>query len=626
MKKLLLLSAVLLAGLNSASAQYQRRVLVEEFTNASCGPCASQNPGFNALLDVNFDKVTPVKYQANFPGADPMNAQNPTEVATRLSYYAVGGVPTGFVDGTSIANDCNAYDGCPACLSETDIDNQYTSTTPVKMDLTYTLTADFDSIIVNVSVTSDVALTGDLRLHIAVIEDAIYFNSAPGSNGEKEFFQPMRKMLPNAQGTTTSDFTAGETKTYTLAWAIPAYIYNENQLGVSAWLQNNTTKEVFQSFRATPPSPKIFIPGASLIVCTPGFSPSVTLVNQGEEALTSATILYRLGTGNWEQYDWTGNVAPGGSTSIVLSNISITAAGNNTVNVLPVSSNNGALQTSIKEGFSTLTVKGLFDAGSPMPFVAAFQGTTFPPTGWNVTNAGSNGWKLTLTAGVGTPARSAKNNMYDYNNASTELLSPKVDLSTSAGTTTLTFDHAYTWYDAANFDSLRVDVSSDCGLTWTTVFHDGYEGLATAPATTAAFTPTATQWANHSIDVSAFNGASDFFVRFTAESGFGNNLYLDNVNVATAVGVKNLDLSSFSVMPNPTESKSEVRFGLPTAQNIQLMVFNTLGALVQSRDLGELPSGDHTVAIEALGLNSGSYRVVLQGAEGVAQTQWIVLK
>jgi len=94
----LLFSIALLALLTIRQfsfAQAQRLVLVEEFTQASCPPCASQNPGFNDLIDANPDKIRSIKYQESWPGVDPMNAQNPTQVATRTSYYGVNAVPWG---------------------------------------------------------------------------------------------------------------------------------------------------------------------------------------------------------------------------------------------------------------------------------------------------------------------------------------------------------------------------------------------------------------------------------------------------------------------------------------------------------------------------------------------------
>ena len=624
MKKLLLLSAMLFACLFTANAQYQRRLLVEEFTNASCPPCAAQNPGFNAILKAQKDLVTPVKYQTNWPGVDPMNAQNPTEVATRVAYYGVTGVPHGVIDGSPIVNDCNGYEGAPGCLEEAEVTTLAAETTPVKIDLQYAMSSDVDSMVVTVTVTSDVALAGDLRLYVAIVEDAIYFAGAPGSNGETEFFQPMRKMLPNAEGTAISAFTAGETKTYTFAWTIPAFVYNENQLGASAWLQNYSTKEVYQSARAVPATPGVGILGSTTIICNQGSSPSFTMTNEAETPLTSALLRYRLGTAAWQDYTWTGNLAPGASTSVTLTGISITQTGINTVNILAVNSNNGANQTNLNEGYATVTVKALFDAASSLPVANTFQSATFPPTGWSVINSGANGWKLG-TAGAGS-TRSAKNNMFDYPNAQTELYTPKTNLTSVSSPSTLTYDYAYTYYNDSYFDSLRIDITTDCGATWTTLFHDGYEGLATAPANgSAAFTPTAAQWVNNSIDLTPFNG-SEVLIRFVAESGYGNNLYIDNVNITTATGVTQLDLSTFTLSPNPTRDIAEVRFGLDKAQSIKMLVYNTLGTLVQTQELGELTSGDHSVSLDATRLSTGSYRVVLQGSEGVAQTQMVVVK
>jgi hypothetical protein len=59
-----------------------------------------------------------------------------------------------------------------------------------------------------------------------------------------------------------------------------------NQLGVSAWLQNNTTKEVYNSVRSMPigriPSAGgTVINSMSPIVCTSGANPTFTLANTG---------------------------------------------------------------------------------------------------------------------------------------------------------------------------------------------------------------------------------------------------------------------------------------------------------------------------------------------------------
>ncbi len=108
------------------------------------------------------------------------------------------------------------------------------------------------------------------------------------------------------------------------------------------------------------------------------------------------------------------------------------------------------------------------------------------------------------------------------------LLSPLVDLAGSADSRLL-FKHAYRPYSASYPDRLRVEVSADCGLSWSTVFNEAGTVLATGAASTAAWTPTAcSNWRQNSISLSAFDG-QQVLVRFVNVNQWGNWLYLDDV-------------------------------------------------------------------------------------------------
>lgn len=621
MKKLSILVFVLLCAV-AVSAQHQRRVLIEEFTNASCPPCAAQNPTFNATVDANIQFLTPIKYQTNWPGFDPMNVQTQADVAPRVTYYGVTGVPNGRQNGTLEVFPLTGYTAAM-------IQAAYNTLTPVTMTLNHSLNATLDSVHINVSVTSDVALTGNLRLRVAVVEDEIIFESAPGTNGEAEFFQIMRKMLPNATGTATTDFAAGETKNYSFTWKL-ANFYDLNEMSVAAWLQNDGTKEVYQSVRSEPLTPAIAgvgitIPSENVFACADGYSPSFTMINTGTQNLTSALLRYRQGTGAWTDLNWTGDLAPGASLDVVLSDIVINTSGAVNVEVAVISSNLG-IQTNLVGASSIIKVVASIGAAQPLPFANTFQSAAFPPVGWSSINVGANGWKLATNAGAAS-SRSARCNYYDMAAGQIAYLhSPKVDLSTATGASTMTFDRAHAQYNASYIDKLHVEASVDCGETWTTIFSMSDPELATAPANTANFVPTASQWQPNEVDITALNGQAEVIFRFVGDSGYGNNVYVDNLNVTTTVGTQELSLSTFSMVPNPTRDYAEVRFGLETAQNIELRVYSAEGALVQSQLLGELVSGDHRVVLDANKLASGSYRVVLQGSEGVAQTQWVVVK
>ena len=85
----------------------QRMVLLEQFTNASCGPCASENPTIVSLHNTNATKMALIFYHVNWPGAsDPMYTANPSELKTMVSYYNVGavGVPYAVLDGSGPAD------------------------------------------------------------------------------------------------------------------------------------------------------------------------------------------------------------------------------------------------------------------------------------------------------------------------------------------------------------------------------------------------------------------------------------------------------------------------------------------------------------------------------------------
>ncbi len=229
-----------------AGAQSQRLVLVEEFTQASCGPCAAANPSFNTLLNANAAKAISLKYQVSWPGVDPMNAQY-TNVSSRVSYYSVSSVPYALMDGVP-ATGIN-YIGYPNNLTQADIDNQYAVPSPFDLDVEHTLSADLDSVFITVHATATQAGTYAYpRLQTVLIEKHIHFVTAPGSNGERDFYNVVRKMLPTTGGKLLAgNWTVGQDTIFTYAVPVPTYIYDIDQLAVVSFIQDNGTKEVHQA-------------------------------------------------------------------------------------------------------------------------------------------------------------------------------------------------------------------------------------------------------------------------------------------------------------------------------------------------------------------------------------------
>jgi hypothetical protein len=226
----------------AAFGQSQRMVLVEEFTQASCVPCAQANPTLNNTLSANASKAVSIKYQTNWPGVDPMNDQNPTDVSKRVTYYDVGAVPNVSMDGKSATT--------PGTITTTSITKEYGVASPFRMLVTQQLNGKQDSISINCTLTAsqDFTTTGPLYLRVALIEKAIIFSKAPGTNGEKEFYNVMRKMYPAATGTSLPvTWVNGKTQTVSFKVVLPTYIYNKAQLGVVAFLQSDNDKVVHQA-------------------------------------------------------------------------------------------------------------------------------------------------------------------------------------------------------------------------------------------------------------------------------------------------------------------------------------------------------------------------------------------
>ncbi len=311
-----LLAALTFTAAVQAQQQAQRLVLAEEFTNASCPPCAAQNPAFDALLAANASKITSVKYHTNWPGTDPMNAQNPQDAAGRVTYYGVTGVPYCRLDGAVVNG--SSYSGAPSNLTQAKIDATWAVPSPYEMQLYHYIPPSNDSVHLSLLIHALSADAGSLVAHLAVIEKHIHYNSAPGSNGEKDFYNVMKKLLPGKNGSVLpATWNAGDYLVLDFAWAF-ANVYNPAEIAAVAFIQNNADKNVRQAVNssATPLTP-VYATDAAIIrvedvplnTCSMYLNPVVTIRNNGSQPLTSLNIRYSVNGEPAQTYVWTGNLA-----------------------------------------------------------------------------------------------------------------------------------------------------------------------------------------------------------------------------------------------------------------------------------------------------------------------------
>lgn len=316
MTKHIFLISVFILAFTTLFAQ-QRLTLVEHFTSASCYYCGVYNPALQELLDENTDQVVAIKYQSNF-GYDPMYQHNPTESNARNSYYSVSGYPSTVFEGTQ-------FNGHPASFNLGHIVDRSDDFSPFNINLIYDIADDETSVSATLKINALQDIDeGDIRAHIVVLEDHIHFNSAPGSNGETDFYNVMKKMLPNANGTVVDlPVAAGDEIVINESWDF-ANVYDVSEIRVIAFIQNNTTGEVLQAARGVVESQ--YTTDATLsYISTPAYSycgetiePQIGVRNTGNNTVTAFDIEYAINGGTAETYSWTGELGYNDITHITL--------------------------------------------------------------------------------------------------------------------------------------------------------------------------------------------------------------------------------------------------------------------------------------------------------------------
>ncbi|MDF3028944.1 MAG: hypothetical protein K0S23_3251 [Fluviicola sp.] len=256
------------------------------------------------------------------------------------------------------------------------------------------------------------------------------------------------------------------------------------------------------------------------------FAASSTTICQG--ASVSFTNLSTYAT----SYAWT--FTGGTPATSTAANPSVTYNTAGTYAVTLVATNANGSDTETKNAYITVVAS----AATALPLTEGFTSATFVPTAWSLVNnnASPTSWARTTAAGLAPTAGNAMwFNNFAYNDADDDVVRLKPLIFTGLSSAQMTFDVAYAPYDAANFDGLEILVSTNCGGSFTSVYSKSNTTLATAAALTTAFTPTAAQWRTETVDLTPYIGQANVIIAFKNLSGYGNNLYVDNINVTGVI-------------------------------------------------------------------------------------------
>lgn len=643
-----LLAVLAIASSSLAFSQVAQTPCIEHFTQASCGPCASQNPAMKTTLD-NFEngggEYVKISHQVSWPGTDPMNAAYPDGPEVRRNYYGVSGVPNTTLNGGS--------PGAPnTIVTASTLATAAAQTTPYQITVTQSW-QDANTVDVNIDVTNTTgsAVSDADRIYITMYEDVVDYGTAPGTNGETIFYNVMRQMYsttgaPDTEaGTALPTIAGGATESYSFTISsLPSYLFDKAQVRFAVYIQNDGNKTIHQAAKSVYST----IPGivnvaasststAGAGYCDYSFTPSIEFTNNDTQTpITEVVAEYSIDGGTPVQETVTGlNLLNGQSTTINFTATTLNP-GTSVVSYTIVSANGGQPWSSPQavaipdEVYNKLNASGVAaPVMETMENAALETGTGYSrdlSTAIFDTDAAITSglfgvldgptYNYGAIGGYGASDRAIRVRFYSIQSGTMNLTMQKINMP--AAQSTLAFDHTYKQYQSEN-DQLTVYVSTDCGATWNQVWQAAGSNLATLPASTTQYNaPVAGDWTTNTVDLSAYDGMSDVVIRFEAVSGYGNNMFLDNINVDALNSISEEAAVAFAIYPNPATDNFTVK--LDESSDVAISVIDVQGKVVAS----QTAAGQSETTVDASALAPGIYTVLVSSENGVATKKVVV--
>jgi hypothetical protein len=344
---------------------------------------------------------------------------------------------------------------------------------------------------------------------------------------------------------------------------------------------------------------------------------SATVANTGLDSQSSFTMRYQIDNETPVEETYTGTLNSGQQIVFEFEN-TVTLSGSGeyilTVEVELAGDQNPTNNDVELEFYATIEA-------TTIDFTEDFEVNGFPPSGWFVLNPdGGLTWEQRngVTGSSGSVSTTAFVNNYIYNAPGEEdIFQTEIFDLKFATSATLSFDLAKAQYSASLSDGLRVDISTDCGLSYSSVYFKQGLDLSTVPGyITSNWTPSSpANWRTEEIDLSNYLGEFVQF-RFVNINGYGNSTFIDNINIEGVLNTESFQAGEIVMYPNPASSEVFIQFYNFSSSDAEIKINNALGQLVYNSNT-QLNAENRTT-INTSGLASGMYFVTIKNGE---QTQ-----
>lgn len=598
MKKLFTFLTLLLILTNTFYAG-DRMVFVERFTSWTCGPCASNNPTMEAFINgLDADKIVGIAYHMNWPapGNDGYYLYNPGDNTARRSFYGINSIPQARMDGILSIQSPYSNGGLTA-----NFDTRTNLLSPITVILTDSTFGD--SIRVRARIYCEVYMPSqNVLVHFSIQEKHNHFSSPPGTNGETDFYDVMRRMNNGGTGHSAALYPGQTTIIEKTFYKDP--IWNQPEVMPIIFIQQgqeilNAGKKT-NNFTLIPNSPfRSVLQGQSqnasydlqIPITSAGYNSAVTLIAQVDPPNAGVTVSFPGGN-VISSFPANFSVQVSSSASVPANAYRIIITGTN--------SNGKVHKTSV----SYLVGRNFVTVNTNKPLLQfKVDGTTYTSSAffnWDVNSS------HTLTAISPQVTGSTRYVFTSWSNGGDTNLTQTIIVSSNVSAYTANYKTQFKLITSVTPGGIPVNVTGG------NLFYDS--------SSTVSFTATPSQLTH--------NGREYYFQRW---NGNGNGSYsgtqlnptitnMNNVIVETAVydtiapiGIHNLNNGVPVVyqlhqnFPNPFNPVTKIKFDLPEQSNVTVKVYDLIGNEVALIHNGELTAGFYEIDWNAGGYASGVY-------------------
>jgi hypothetical protein len=596
----LFLSVILIFTFVKISGAGDRMMIIEFFTSSTCSPCASNNPTLTAFMQSqDAERITAIGYHMNWPspGNDPMYLYNSTDNTSRRTYYGINSIPQSQFDGT-----INIQSSYSQSTFLSYYNQKKDSLSPVTIILTDS-TLSSDSMLVRAKVYCETYISNPtVTVYLALVEGHIHYSSAPGTNGETDFYYVMRKMLPNGNGTQVTLFP-GQTTVIEQRYKKDT-VWTSSEMYPMAFVQNSSTKEILNAAKKTS--------NFTLLA-----NPAYYSVTQGQASIKTYKVSVPLvASGYTSAVTLTDSIAPANS------GISVSFPNGNVLSSFPDSLSVQVSSTaSVPTGTYKIIVTGTNASGKYHKISMDYL------VGKNYVSVKTNQSNLNFMVN-GTTYYTPQ--LFNWNIGSTQTLqaiSPQTSGSTkyvftswshnndTALTQNITVSSSVSTYIAnykTQFRLLAYSSPSALGVTITNAntYFDSSSVINVSVSPTQVQYNGKTYYFNYWIGSGSgsYNGTNSSF-QLTMNNAINEVAIFDTVNV----GVKNISIEIpdkyvlYQNYPNPFNPETKIKFDIPKSGMLKLRIYDLLGKEVKTLYSGYLNAGKYEYSFNGMELASGIY-------------------